>query len=100
MLKLSEHNDEKIEYVTNFQRHPTNLTSYPSVYDTSITQIETDEQMNQKFIKFLYSDRVRIRYLMHPCAHFIEEELKFGHYISVLEFNDCRRENDKDASIA
>jgi hypothetical protein len=59
-------------------------------------KFETDEEMNQKFVEFLYSDRVRIRYLMHPDAHFTEEELRSGHYISVSEFNDCCRENDKE----
>jgi hypothetical protein len=33
---------------------------------------------------------------MHPDAHFTEEELRSGHYISVSEFNDCRRKNDKE----
>jgi hypothetical protein len=33
---------------------------------------------------------------MHPDAHFTEEELRSGQYISVSEFNDCRRENDKE----
>jgi hypothetical protein len=28
--------------------------------------------------------------------HFTEEGLRSGHYISVSEFNDCRRENDKE----
>jgi hypothetical protein len=35
---------------------------------------------------------------MHPDAHFTEEELWSGHYISVSESNDCRRENDKKCS--
>jgi hypothetical protein len=52
--------------------------------------------MNEKFLEFLYTDRVRIRYLMHPDAHFTEAELRSGQYISVSEFNDCRRENDKE----
>jgi hypothetical protein len=55
-------------------------------------KFETDEEINQKFIEFLYSNRVRIRYLMHPDAYFTEEELRFGQYISVSEFNDCRSE--------
>jgi hypothetical protein len=58
-------------------------------------KFETDKEMNRKFIEFLYSDRVRIRYLMHSDAHFTEEELRSGH-ISVSEFNECRRENDKE----
>jgi hypothetical protein len=33
---------------------------------------------------------------MHPDAHFTEAELWSGQYISVSEFNDCRRENDKE----
>jgi hypothetical protein len=45
--------------------------------------------MNEKFLEFLYTDRVRICYLMHPDAHFTEEELWSGQYISVSEFNDC-----------
>jgi hypothetical protein len=52
--------------------------------------------MNERFLEFLYTDRVRIRYLMHPDAHFTEEELRSGQYISVSEFCDCRRENDKE----
>jgi hypothetical protein len=59
-------------------------------------KFESDEEMNEKFLEFLYSDRVRIRYLMQPDAHFTEEELRSGHYISVSEFNDCRRENGKE----
>jgi hypothetical protein len=46
--------------------------------------------------KFLYSDRVEIRYVMHPDANSTEEELRSGHYISVSVFNGCRRENDKE----
>jgi hypothetical protein len=52
--------------------------------------------MNQKFIEFLYSDRVKVRYLMHLDAHYTEEEPWSGHYISISEFNDRRRENDKE----
>jgi hypothetical protein len=33
---------------------------------------------------------------MHPDAHFTEEELRSGQYISVSEFNDCRREKDNE----
>jgi hypothetical protein len=66
---------------------PIRITSDPSV----------DEEMNQKFVEFLYSDRVRIRYLMHPDAHFTEEELRSGHYISASEFNNCRREMEEAA---
>jgi hypothetical protein len=58
-------------------------------------KFETDEEMNERFLEFLYTDRVRIRYLMHPEAHFTEEELRSGQYISVSEFNDCWRENDE-----
>jgi hypothetical protein len=59
-------------------------------------RFESDEEMNEKLLEFLYNDRVRIRYLMHPDAHFTEAELRSGQYISVSEFNDCRRENDKE----
>jgi hypothetical protein len=76
MLKMSEHNDGEVDYVTNLKKFV--------------------DEMNQKFIDFLYSDRVRIRYLMHPDAHFTEEELRSGQYISVSEFNDYRRKNDKE----
>jgi hypothetical protein len=33
---------------------------------------------------------------MNPDAHFTEEELSFSQYISIVDFNDCRRENDKE----
>jgi hypothetical protein len=90
--------------IQNLEIHPTNHHQLespvipPSTIHVSAYahKFETDEEMNQKFIEFLYSDRVRIRYLMHPDAHFTKEELRSGHYISVLEFNDCRRENDKE----
>jgi hypothetical protein len=52
-------------------------------------EFNIDEEMNQKFMEFHYSDRVRICYLMYS-AHFTEEELRSGHYISESEFNDCR----------
>jgi hypothetical protein len=51
-------------------------------------KFETDEEKNKKFIEFLYPDRVRIRYLVHPDAHFTEEELRSGYYISVFEFKE------------
>jgi hypothetical protein len=50
--------------------------------------------MNQKFMAFFYSDSVRIE--EYSDAHFTEEELRSGQYISVSEFNDCQRENDKE----
>jgi hypothetical protein len=33
---------------------------------------------------------------MHPDAHLTEKELRSDQYISVSEFNDCHRENDKE----
>jgi hypothetical protein len=89
--------------IQNLDTHPTNHHQLgspvipPTVHvSTYAHKLETDEEMNQKFMEFHYSDRVRIRYLVHPDAHFTEEELRSGHYISVSEFNDGQRENDKE----
>jgi hypothetical protein len=46
-------------YPSSYQLPSIGIPGYPFVYDTS--KFETDEEMNQKFIKFLYYDRVRIR---------------------------------------
>jgi hypothetical protein len=85
--------------IQNLDIHPTNHHQLgapvipPSTIHVSqfAHEFKTDEEMNEKFLEFLYSDRVRIRYLMHLDAHFTDEELRSGHYISVSEFNDCRR---------
>jgi hypothetical protein len=61
---------------SQFLAHPTNHHKLrspvipPSTIHVSAFahKFETDEEMNQKFIEFL-------RYLMHPDAHFTEEEL-------------------------
>jgi hypothetical protein len=56
----------------------------PTIHVSFFAQkFETDEEINEKFMEFLYSDRVRIRYIMHPDVHFTEEELRSGQYISV-----------------
>jgi hypothetical protein len=120
MIKMSEQKEGEIDYVTNLERRTRtfladlrtkstlnfwliqNLDIHPTVITPSTIHIsqfahefKTDEEMNEKFLEFLYSGRVRIRYLMHSFAHFTEEKLRSGQYISFSEFNDCRRENDK-----
>jgi hypothetical protein len=86
--------------IPNLDIHPTNHHQLGSPVDDNVStnahKFEIDEEMNQKFMEFLYSDRVRIRYLMHPDAHVTVEKLRSCHYISVSEFNDCRRENDNE----
>jgi hypothetical protein len=95
MIKMSEQKEGEIDYVTNLQRrartfladlrtkfplnlwliqnldiHPTNhhQLGLPVIPPSTIyvSQFESDEEMNERFLEFLYTDRVRIRYLMHP----------------------------------
>jgi hypothetical protein len=65
--------------IQNLDIHPTNHHQLgspvipPSTMHVSqfAHKFETDEEMNERFLEFLYTDRVRIRYLMHPDAHYI-----------------------------
>jgi hypothetical protein len=69
--------------IQNLDIHSTNHHQFgspmipPSTIQVSafVHKFETNEEMDQKFIEFLYSDRIRIRYLMHPDEYFTEEEL-------------------------